>query len=261
MHVIPSLRRPPALQLAAMARDPYAFLDACHARLGDLFVLRLPGLPALHVCADPDGVRQLVTASYDTGDRFGGGAEYFLDRRALICLDGEEHRHARRILNPLFTAERLRSYGTVMQEVTEEVLATFRPGSPIVLQEAMGRLTLRVMIRCIFGVAAGPRTERLCTLLMSYLDSMFQPWMFALNMALGSDRLRALIGQGPGRADAGTALACGAVGAAAADPCGATAGTALCTARRGDRPGAAGRGSEGGGRDRHPASAHADPRR
>lgn len=184
-----------------MARNPYEFLDRCHARLGDLFVLRLPGLPPLHVCADADGVKQLVAASYDTGERFGGGAEYFLGRRALICLQGEEHRQSRRLLNPLFTAERLRGYGAVMQEVTDELLATYRPGARLVMQEEMQTLTLRVMIRCIFGVTAGPREERLSSLVVAYLGSMFQPWLFALNMAIGPDRLRALIGAASARLD------------------------------------------------------------
>ncbi|HNN95134.1 MAG TPA: hypothetical protein PKI03_22815, partial [Pseudomonadota bacterium] len=74
MHSLPGPSQHPVRQLVAMARNPYAFLDQNQARYGDLFVLRLPGMPPLHICADPKAVATLTASSYDDCERFGGGA-------------------------------------------------------------------------------------------------------------------------------------------------------------------------------------------
>lgn len=179
-----------------MARDPYAFLEECHARYGDLFVLRLPGVPPLHVCADPASVATLTARSYDACERFGGGAEYFVGPRALICLQGDAHRVMRRMVSPGLHADRLRACLKAMDEETERALAHLPTGVTVRMHEVFQSLTLRIILRCLFGHLPHQRSESLRRLVMDYLDGMFQPWLFALNMVLGSERLRAAIWRG-----------------------------------------------------------------
>lgn len=179
-----------------MARDPYAFLDQCHARYGDLFVLRLPGLPPLHVCSEPAAVATLTTSSYEACERFGGGAEYFVGPRALICLQADAHRTLRRQVGPGLHADRLRACLQPMDEETTQALSRLRSDQPLRMHEELQDLTLRIILRCLFGPLPAARSERLRTLVLAYLDGMFQPWLFALNMVLGSERLRSAIWQG-----------------------------------------------------------------
>ena len=181
-----------------MARNPYAFLDQNQARYGDLFVLRLPGMPPLHICADPKAVATLTASSYDDCERFGGGAEYFLGPRALICLQGDEHRSLRRQIGPGLHAERLRACLPQMDEEAQKAVAQLRSDQPLLMHEVFQSLTLRIILRCLFGDLPPARAEQLRSDVLAYLDGMFQSWMFALNMMVGSDSLRAAITRGSG---------------------------------------------------------------
>ena len=141
-------------------RNPYAFLEQSQARYGDLFVLRLPGMPPC-ICADPKAVATLTASSYDDCERFGGGAEYFLGPRALICLQGDEHRSLRRQIGPGLHAERLRACLPQMDEEAQKAVAQLRRDQPLPMHEVFQSLTLRIILRCLFGDLPPARAEQL----------------------------------------------------------------------------------------------------
>jgi cytochrome P450 len=163
----------PLANLVQTGRDPYGLLERLYARHGDMFLLRLAAMPAVHVCADPEGVRTLLTGTYEQFERFAGGVELFVGPRALILQDGEPHRQHRKPMNPGFSAESVRAFGPAMLEITDRVLADLEPGRTLPLLAPMQDITLRVIMRCIFGIADGPRLEELRTLTIDYLRQMF----------------------------------------------------------------------------------------
>jgi cytochrome P450 len=174
----------PVANLIETGRDPYGLLERMYRRHGDMFVLRLAGMKPVYVCADPEGVRQLVQGSYEQFTRFAGGVELFLGPSALILLDAEPHRVRRKLMNPAFNAESVRAFGGTMLELTDRALAEFRPGATVTLLDAMQDITLRVIMRCVFGVAEGPRAEELRTTVIEYLRQIFSAEALALGVAL-----------------------------------------------------------------------------
>lgn len=163
-----------------MREPPYQFFEDRRARLGDLFELRMPGQPSMFVCSDPEGVRQLVSSSYEQMSRFGGGVEFFVDPMTLIRMNDEPHRLRRKLLGPSFNVEHVRAFGQTMLEITNRVLAGLPSGRSLPLIDAMRDITMRVIIRCMFGVDEGPRLEELRVLVVEYMNLMLAPELAAL---------------------------------------------------------------------------------
>lgn len=183
----------PLDNLVQIARDPYRFLDDLRRRGGPLAELRMAGMPTVLVCSDPDAVRQLLTGSYDQLERFAGGVELFVDPLALILTDDEHHRQRRKLLNPAFNAESVRAFGPAMLEITDAALDRLPLDATFPLVGAMQDITMRVILRCLFGVAEGPRFEELRTLVVEYVRQVFGPDMLALGTSLGPSRAQAVL--------------------------------------------------------------------
>ncbi len=76
-------------------------------------------------------------------------------------LDEEEHLRTRKMQLPPFHGERMRVYGDVMRELTEAAVASWPAGEAFPLLPAMQRLTLRIILRTVFGLEEGARMAEL----------------------------------------------------------------------------------------------------
>lgn len=186
----PGPRLPAAVQLVRMTTEPYRFLAECRARYGDLFTLRLPGgRPQVFAC-DPDSVRALVTGGYDDFLRDGEAIRFMLGDHALIFQQDAPHKATRRIMMPPFHGERMRAYGVDMAAITDDVLDRWRDGDERILRDDLQDITLRVILRSIFGMTEGPRTVELSRLITGYLDAIMTPWFYGASLLLSGARVR-----------------------------------------------------------------------
>src|SRR5688572_4953731 len=122
----PGVSKNPFWQLFYMGGDPYGFIDMLHREHGDLFQFGLPGIEPAYVVSDPEGVRQIVTGSYEDFERSAGGVQLFLGPGSIIMKDDEPHKTRRKLLNPPFNAESVRGYGPVMLDITRRTLRRYR---------------------------------------------------------------------------------------------------------------------------------------
>lgn len=183
----------PVRNLVATGTDPYGLLERLYRERGELFVLRLAGLPPVRVCADAEALKQLFAGSYEQMSRFAGGVDLFVDRLALILFDDEPHRRRRKLMNPAFNAESVRAFGPEMLTITDAALDRLPLGRSFGLLDAMQDITMRVILRCVFGLAEGPRLEELRTLVLEYLKLSFGPEMLGLGVALRPRRAHDLV--------------------------------------------------------------------
>jgi len=183
----------PFSNLIETGANPYGLIERLYRERGDLFELRLMGLPPVRVCADPEGIRQLVSGSYEQMSRFAGGVELFVDRLALILFDDEPHKKRRKLMGPPFHAEAVRAFGPEMSTITDAVLDRLPLGAPFPLLDAMQDITMRVILRCVFGVAEGPRLEELRVLVIEYLRLAFGPDMLSIGATLSPRRAHELV--------------------------------------------------------------------
>jgi cytochrome P450 len=141
-----------------LLRDPLGTYAQAGRTYGDLvrFVVGPPGRRVvLHMVVEPDLVRQVLADHGHTKDMifYTAAAETLGD--ALLTSDGERWRRQRRIIQPLFTRQRMAGYVAAMAEEAGALVASWdsaaAAGRPVDLHREMTGYTLRVIGRLLFG--------------------------------------------------------------------------------------------------------------
>ena len=87
--------------------------------------------------------------------------EYIVGSRSVLLLDGREHLSQRKLMLPAFHGERMRALVGVMEEVAEREVDGWRPHEAFALHTRTQALTLEIILRAVFGLAAGPQLDEL----------------------------------------------------------------------------------------------------
>ncbi|HEX5145674.1 MAG TPA: cytochrome P450, partial [Conexibacter sp.] len=166
----------PLVAARFLLRGPH-FLDACHARYGDCFTIRLNTGRTVVITADPAMTKEVFQSS---GDDLHAGAgnvvlKPILGARSVLLLDGPEHMRQRRLMLPPFHGERMRAYGETMREVAERHVARWRVGHAFSVHPTMQAITLEIILRTVFGVEDEARVEQLAEPMKRLLNSTDQP--------------------------------------------------------------------------------------
>jgi len=183
------------LQTLRYGLDPYGFFESAHRAFGDVFTVRVMAETWV-ILAHPDAVRELFAHGPDELDS--GSANLalrpLLGTQNLLLLDGSEHLRRRRIVLPPFHGERMRAYEDLIREATRRELVTWPVGAPVPTLPRMRAITLRVVLRAVFGVEEGPHLDRLGESLSRLLTWTTDPRRGLVFSFLGPDRLRGLRG-------------------------------------------------------------------
>ena len=168
----PGPSMPAALQMVGFWTRPLAFLDRCRERYGKRFTIRLPGAPPFVMLADPAEVKAVFTAPPDVLHP-GAGAkvlEPIVGRNSVILLDEDAHMEQRKLMLPAFHGERMERLTGLMEEVATEEVAAIPRDVPLALHPRMQDLTLKIILRAVFGLDPGPRFEALRARLQAMLE-------------------------------------------------------------------------------------------
>ena len=74
----------------------------------------------------------------------------------LLTSEGELHRRHARLAAPAFGRRRVAGYHLAMRELAEQTSAGWRDGQQLDVHVEMTRLTLRIVVRTLFGPAWSP---------------------------------------------------------------------------------------------------------
>ncbi len=168
---------PGLLQLIEWIARPATFLETCAQRYGDPFTAKLSGFSPLIFFSDPQAIQEIFTMapeSFDVG-RSNGILRPMLGEHSLILLDGERHQRQRRLLTPPFHGERMRAYSQLICEITEQVSGQWQLNQPFSARSSMQEISLRVILRAVFGLSEGERFQQLRMLLATLLDVTGSP--------------------------------------------------------------------------------------
>lgn len=167
---------PPFLQLIQWIARPLEFLDTNARHYGDCFTMRLGGFPPIVCLSNPQAIQGIFTANsnqFDSGQG-NGLLRPLLGDYSLILLDGEPHQRQRRLLMPPFHGDRMRAYGQLICNLTQQVTSQWRAGE-LPIRSSMQDISLQVILKAVFGLREGPRYEQLRQLLGSLLESITSP--------------------------------------------------------------------------------------
>jgi cytochrome P450 len=152
------------MQMVGFWTRPLAFLEQCRARYGKRFTIRLPFTPPFVMITDPDEVKQVFTAPPDVL-RPGEGAKRVLEpvvgTNSVILLDEGAHMEQRKLMLPAFHGERMERLTGLLEEVTAAEVAGLPREAPAAMHPHMQDLTLKVILRAVFGVDPGARFDAL----------------------------------------------------------------------------------------------------
>jgi cytochrome P450 family 110 len=173
-------KSPDAWQMLQWVTRPFSFMRSCKHRYGDRFTVTLSQrVGPLVFFSHPEALQVILTG--DDSDLFDAPGELnvlvepLLGPQSLIGLSGNRHRRMRQLLMPSFHGERMRSYGQLIRDITEEVLSELIAGETFSVRKSMQKISMRVILRAVFGLNEGPRYQQLERLLTAMLDRMSNP--------------------------------------------------------------------------------------
>ncbi len=172
-------KQPNGLQTLSLSQklqwilNPLEFLEACSHQYGDIFTLPInPGSPPTVVISNPVGIQEIFTANFkqlDSGKEAGIKLP-LLGEHSLISLGGDRHQRQRKLLMPPFHGERMRTYGELIQEITEQVTSQWKMDETFSIRSSMQAISFEVIIKAVFGLEEGSRYEQLKEVLIEWLN-------------------------------------------------------------------------------------------
>jgi cytochrome P450 len=141
------------------SRDPLIVLTRWAREYGDLFYYRA-GWIDVYFFNRPDLIELVLVRNHANllKDRVVQNSRWFLGN-GLLTSEGEEWKRQRRLTQPAFYRERIASHATLMTGYTEQMLAAWQDGATVDVHQQMMNLTLRIVVRTLFGVEAGEIDE------------------------------------------------------------------------------------------------------
>ncbi len=161
------------------------FFPRWRERYGDVFMLRSAGfMPPLVVVSDPGEARRVLSgdrATLRAGDANSGPLRRLVGLQSLLLLDEDRHLQRRKLMLPPFHGERMRLYGELIEQIADAEIDRWPIGREFPLHPSMQRITLRVILRAVFGLAGEERQlAPLERLLVRYANQGMRPWMLVM---------------------------------------------------------------------------------
>jgi cytochrome P450 len=169
-------------------------MQECREKFGDSFSVKfLTFERPMVLISDPAAIKALYT---ERSHGLPPGRDIILTpivgARSLLVTEGADHLAHRKVMLPPFHGERMRSYEPLVEEIVDREIDAWPLGEEFAIHPRMQAITLEVILRVVFGVADGPRLERLRGVLTKVLEETASP--FAQLTSLASRRFG---GRGP----------------------------------------------------------------
>lgn len=168
------------LRMIKFITQPVKYVDDFAQIYGDTFTIRSSSSDNhLVYFSQPQALEQIFTADsshFEVG-RGNTGLRFLLGDRSFMLADGDRHQRQRQLLAPPFHGERMRAYGEEIREITRQVTNEWQIGKPFKIRESMQEITLRVILRVVFGLNDGQLFEELRRSLSDLLDFITSPIM------------------------------------------------------------------------------------
>ena len=172
-------RTPSLLQTINLIAQPTSFLETCAQRYGDPFTVRVLGLnsPPIVFFSNPQAIRDIFALPAEEFD-FKKATHVFkplMGEQSIILQEGRSHQRQRQLLMPPFHGDRMKAYGQLICQITEEVTTQWATGAPISIAQYMPEITLQIILQVVFGIKPGSRYQQLKQMLSSLLEDVTTP--------------------------------------------------------------------------------------
>ncbi|HYW21608.1 MAG TPA: cytochrome P450 [Nodularia sp. (in: cyanobacteria)] len=157
--------------------NPISSLEKAQQRYGDIYLAEFNGVPAQIVLSNVQAIEALFTVDAKMLESASASTivEPLLGTNSLILLDGDRHLQQRRLLMPPLHGERMRAYGQLICDITQQVTSQWTVGENFVARPSMQDISLQVILRAVFGLKQGDRYQQIKEVLTEMLDTFNSP--------------------------------------------------------------------------------------
>jgi cytochrome P450 len=136
------------------SRNPLAVLTNWAREYGDIFYYRAAWIHVYFVNR-PDLIEFVLMRNHANlqKDHVVQNSRWFFGD-GLLTSEGERWKRQRRLAQPAFHRDRVASYAPLMTGYTEQMLSSWQDGATLDVHQEMMNLTLRIVVRTLFGVEA-----------------------------------------------------------------------------------------------------------
>ena len=144
---------PSAIQTLAFWRHPHAYLEWCRRRYGSRFTVKAVGMPPMVFMSDSADIKTIVAAPADVLHPGAGGSTIapLVGDGSFMLAEEDEHLSGRRATLPAFHHRLVREHAEAVREIAAREVATWPLNTPFAIHPRLRALTLRVILRTIFG--------------------------------------------------------------------------------------------------------------
>src|ERR1700722_10612984 len=150
------------------------FLDAVRRRYGDVVTLGTTFDERFVLVFSPELVKQVFQGSPQ--QLHAGEANALLGpivgHRSVLLLDGPEHMRHRRLMSPPFHGRAMLGWIETMRAATDAEIDGWPVGEPFAMHASMQTLTLRVIVRAVFGYEGGAAADELSAALRIMIEPL-----------------------------------------------------------------------------------------
>lgn len=182
---LPDGPKTPALfQTLQLISNPTKFIEVCGQQYKDPFTLRVLGLnsPPVVFFSHPEAIKEIFAAPLEQFD-FKKATHVFqplMGERSLILQEGKSHQRQRQLMLPPFHGDRMKAYGKIICQITQEVIQQWSANTSIAINQFLPDITLQIILQVVFGINPGKRYQKLKTMLSSLLEDVTTPWYSSL---------------------------------------------------------------------------------
>lgn len=134
-------------------RDSLGFIERAQREHGDIVWMRFLYVPALFLY-HPNQIEYVLATNPKNFIKSMSLRSNFFQRlvgNGLLTSQGEEWKRQRRLTSPAFHRERIAGYADTMVDYSRRLTASWREGETRDMHREMMRLTLEIVVRCLFS--------------------------------------------------------------------------------------------------------------
>ncbi len=181
----PEPKSSPLVQTLRWSFRPLPFMQECREKIGDSFSVKFVSFERpMVMISDPAAIKALYT---EREHGLPPGREVVLTPivgpRSVLVIEGKDHLAHRKLMLPPFHGEQMRSYEPIVSEIVDAEIDSWPLGEQFAIHPRMQAVTLEVILRVVFGVAEGPRLERLRVVLTKVLEETASPFTQLIGLA------------------------------------------------------------------------------
>jgi cytochrome P450 len=153
-HELPrSAILPSTLQTLACRVRPLEYVQWCRHRLGSRFTVYPLDMPPLVFLSDPDDIRAVVTAPLNVLHPGAGASRTapLFGERSFLLLEEDDYLCGRNAIAPVFDHRAVSEHIDSVTDLTEREVSSWPADAVIESHRHLSRLTLRVILKVVFG--------------------------------------------------------------------------------------------------------------